>query len=212
MPLCRKLNDLHRGTPPRKPDWNELVEEAIRKAQETGKLSYVLCSNGPIFAMPDSDVSLLLRDYHRVKERGFWGEIGPYPKPTLDDSDYDFQRVAYGVQCSFNQMNGLKYRLLYAAPVDKDIEAWRDLLNAVDPSEYIYFEYAENWACLLESFMSEGQTLTDIAERLSFYCDVGGAYGVKVAVDILYRTWVHGSALRDWYVACYGVDALLNPD
>jgi len=64
------------------------------------------------------------------------------------------------------------------------------------------FQYAEKWAELLEAAITSGQTLEDVADRLSHKADQGiGITGFQygAAASILSTCWIHGEQLRRWH-------------
>jgi hypothetical protein len=86
--------------------------------------------------------------------------------------------------------------------IDSKIEEYKaGLANNTDPYGAEIYRYAERWADLMESQMTEGKSLADIAESTSREADTSGItgfmYGASVAV--LSRFWGHGEELRKWH-------------
>lgn len=70
-----------------------------------------------------------------------------------------------------------------------------------DPYGSAIIRYAVNWANIMESKMSNGEKLEDIAEKTSHDADTEGITGYMygAAVSILANCWVHGERLRKWH-------------
>ena len=92
-----------------------------------------------------------------------------------------------------------------------------------DPYGVAIFAYAERWANLMETRMSDGSRLEDIAQQASHDADTDGITGFMygAAVATLSKTWAHGEELRRWHnkdvqISSEGEDAndkggVLNP-
>ena len=61
--------------------------------------------------------------------------------------------------------------------------------------------YAINWADIMESKISNGEELENIAEQSSFDADTEGITGFMygAAVFVLATCWEHGEELRRWH-------------
>ena len=61
--------------------------------------------------------------------------------------------------------------------------------------------YAINWADIMESKISNGEELENIAEQSSFDADTEGITGFMygAAVSVLASCWEHGEELRRWH-------------
>jgi hypothetical protein len=71
------------------------------------------------------------------------------------------------------------------------------------------YDFAEDWAALMESQLSEGASLSDIAEKTCHIADYDGITGFMYgcAVSILVTQWKHGEELRVWHNTQYDVDS-----
>lgn len=63
------------------------------------------------------------------------------------------------------------------------------------------YEYANRWACLMETHIANGKALASIAKQTSHEADTDGITGFmySAAVSILAEVWVHGEQLRFWH-------------
>lgn len=83
----------------------------------------------------------------------------------------------------------------------KDKKAWnKGLKKNKDAYGAEVYRFAEDWANLMESRMSKGGHLNDIAEETSFEV-AGGITGFMYgcAVSILSGVWKYGEELRKWH-------------
>lgn len=73
--------------------------------------------------------------------------------------------------------------------------------NNTDPYGSGVVRYATKWADLMESEMSSGKKLSEIADKTSHDADVEGITGFMYgcAVSVLARCWEHGEELRRWH-------------
>jgi len=82
-------------------------------------------------------------------------------------------------------------------------ELWKKGLevNQKDPYGARIYEYALDWANLMEDEIAKGKKLEDVAvecDRKANYDGITGfMYGA--AVSILSQAWVHGETLRRWH-------------
>lgn len=78
-------------------------------------------------------------------------------------------------------------------------ETWVD--NNKDPYGGAVISYAKRWAEMMETQMSEGAKLEDIAKDASHKADVEGITGYMygAAVSVLASCWEHGEELRRWH-------------
>lgn len=86
-------------------------------------------------------------------------------------------------------------------------ELWESgLAKNTDTYGHCCYEYAEAWAKLMQSEISNGKTLIDCAQKtsyeLGFFGITGYMYGA--AVHILAGCWKHGEDLRKWHNGEYG--------
>ncbi len=83
------------------------------------------------------------------------------------------------------------FKKLLECNTDDDTSSWytREILK-----------YAERWANIMESRLSDIVTVADIAESTSAEADNGiSGYMYNVAVILLVRCWKHGEELRRWH-------------
>lgn len=84
----------------------------------------------------------------------------------------------------------------------KDQEAWDKIVAVnVDPYSKCAVDYARDWAKLMQSELSKGSKLEDIAGSTSFALGFHGITGFMygAAVQMLSQCWEHGEALRVWH-------------
>jgi hypothetical protein len=84
----------------------------------------------------------------------------------------------------------------------KDQERWNEWVTKnQDPYGGQVIKYVERWADMMESEMSEGKQLEDIAGHLSHKADTTGLTGFMYgcAVNCLSQVWEHGEQLRKWH-------------
>ena len=70
-----------------------------------------------------------------------------------------------------------------------------------DPYGTAIFEFAIRWANLMETLISQGKSICDIAKQTSRDADTEGitVFMYGAAVSILATYWVHGEELRKWH-------------
>lgn len=98
----------------------------------------------------------------------------------------------------------------------KDIEAYKAQKDKnSDPYGSGIMEYAEGWAKLMQSEISQGKTVSDCAERTSFEMGFMGITGFMygAAVMTLATHWKHGEELKKWHNSKYNHkgDGVVNP-
>lgn len=88
---------------------------------------------------------------------------------------------------------------LMTGKTDKDWQDWKNKNS--NPYNTEIMRYVEAWANLMESEMSKGKKLSDIAEQTSYEANTTGItefmYGA--AVSILSVAWTYGEELRKWH-------------
>jgi hypothetical protein len=79
-----------------------------------------------------------------------------------------------------------------------DYAAWK--ANNTDSYSARVFTYAEEWASLMDLWISTGGTLASVAEPASRDADYDGISGAMydMACGILFRHWHRGAELRAW--------------
>ena len=67
--------------------------------------------------------------------------------------------------------------------------------------------YAKYWADMMESEISKGNTLSEIAYETSFEADTIGISGnmFRYAVKFLVNCWEYGNELHRWYKEYYNI-------
>lgn len=84
----------------------------------------------------------------------------------------------------------------------RDEALWNlGLKNNEDPYGRRVYEFAADWAALMEEKMREGAKLEDIAKATSHEADTDGITGYMygAAVNVLSQVWEHGERLRRWH-------------
>jgi hypothetical protein len=84
----------------------------------------------------------------------------------------------------------------------KDEATWNRCVEVnSEPYGKAAVDYAEAWANLMETKMSEGKELEDIADSSSHDADTDGITGFMygAAVSMLAQCWEHGEQLRRWH-------------
>ncbi len=73
--------------------------------------------------------------------------------------------------------------------------------NSTDPYSRGVVDYTEAWALLMETAITSGSPLEDIAGPTSHQADTDGITGFMYgcAVSALARYWEHGEQLRRWH-------------
>lgn len=97
-----------------------------------------------------------------------------------------------------------------------DVDGWNDWkAKNTDGYGAAIFEYAENWAKLMQVEMKSGKKLVECAEPTSFQLGFLGITGFMygAAVSILAKCWKHGEDLRKWHNKEYNRegDGVVNP-
>lgn len=97
-----------------------------------------------------------------------------------------------------------------------DPKLWEQgLAKNTDPYGRCAYEYAENWAKLMQVEMSQGKTLIECAEKTSHELGYLGITGFMYgcAVNVLSHCWKHGEELRKWHNKEYDHegDGVVNP-
>jgi len=83
-----------------------------------------------------------------------------------------------------------------------DEATWKRMVQ--DGSNDVYngaiVRFAERWANMMETEMSSGAKLSDIAQRTSDDADTDDITCTMhgIAVSIMVRVWVHGDELKRW--------------
>lgn len=93
--------------------------------------------------------------------------------------------------------------LSVAGPIELvDEEGWNKFKsNNTDGYGGRVVRYAEEWARLMQTRLSNGETIPQCADELSRLADDDGITGYMYgcAVGVLAKVWKHGEALRRWH-------------
>lgn len=84
----------------------------------------------------------------------------------------------------------------------KNEEAYKELKDSQDSLYGLScIKYAEQWANLMETEISKGKEVKEVAKDLSYQTDVEYMTMAMytAGVEILIKHWVYGEALRKWY-------------
>jgi hypothetical protein len=168
----------------------------------------------------ETKLELLLRDYHTAFLLD-WSIIGPYTQDEYTDElkaqiseveqarekqRAEQQRIWYqeretALKALETQINGVEFAIKPRS--ETALRAWR----ANNESGYgrAIIEYAMTWARLMQSKISRGYRLKDIASLASHEADTDGITGFMfgAAVRVLSDVWVYGDDLRIWHNARY---------
>jgi len=198
------------------------INHAISSCIERARIECDECKfefNGvTVVVAADSDPALIYRDWYRGMNR-FIGEsptVGPYPKAELSadeiasdaaireeqDKKYAIQQEEYAKKAR-EQKALLDGALSVAGPIELvDEDGWNKFKsNNTDGYGGRVVRYAEEWARLMQTRLSNGETIPQCADELSHLADddgiTGNMYGC--AVGVLAKVWKHGEALRRWH-------------
>lgn len=97
----------------------------------------------------------------------------------------------------------LEGALSIAGPIELiDEKTWNECKeNNRDPYGVRCVRYAEEWARLMQTRISNGETVASCAEELSRLADDGDIMGFMyvASVSVLAKCWKHGEELRRWH-------------
>lgn len=209
-------------------NFHTVAERASQIAASLKKTVVFEFNDIECFVAAGTNLELLWRDYsnsHLME----WRAIGPvcteqYPADVEAElqrrtKERHEKRVKERVEQDKKDNVEREYFLKITDGVQIDLidreqwESWK--AKNTDPYGQGIFEYAESWAKLMQKEISEGKTLTDIAEHTSFQLGFMGITGFMygAAVNILSNCWIHGETLRVWHNAKYKHhgDGVVNP-
>lgn len=176
----------------------------------------------------NTNTDLLYRDYANAWTME-WKEVGPdcpidYPleiKAELTKrKDDDIAKEE--IRRNEVEIKDKEERRLFAEKTRgieielKNIEGWNKS-KSINTDGYgsCVLEYAEGWAKLMQSEISKGKELKDIAQPTSFELGFLGITGYMygAAVSILSQCWKYGEELRKWHNKEYNHegDGVVNP-
>lgn len=195
------------------------IREAIRKATEIAAqhapAAVRFDFNGVAVAVcADSDPDLIYRDWSRALSGCIPPQVGPYPAAQLTPEEQESdariraenERRRKGAAEAKRKVTEAK--LVTVPPMTvTDQAAWQSWKDSnADPYGSAVIRYAETWARLMESAMTGGATLEDVADATSHEADIEGVTGFMhgAAVHCLASCWVHGDQLRRWHNQQWG--------
>lgn len=194
------------------------ISRAIDQAESSGEPVQFKFNGIAVVVERDSNPDLIYRDWSRAIS-GYLGEsatVGPHPKRELSDgeltrdaeiqADNDARRArrdAEAAQLQERQRLALRGALGNAGTISlRDAAAWASFVAAnQEPYGARVVRYADEWARLMQSRISNGETIAECAEELSRLADDDGITGFMyvAAVSILARCWAHGDELKAWH-------------
>lgn len=204
-----KLEDLRAGSQ---------FDAVAKKAQEFAieKKGVVEFNFNTIICLVDSETNLewLMRDFQHAHGME-WKTVGPDCKESYDDEtlaeierrdtkakeESQLAQEEYDIKCNLERdtvnkkIENVEFEII-------DQKVWDDWKAAQkDDTGYgtAIFEYAENWAKLMQLEMSNGKTLAECARSTSHEADFLGITGFMhgSALQLLEKNWKHGEGLRE---------------
>lgn len=194
------------------------IKNAITDAQANGDECQFEFNGVTVVVSGASDPDLIYRDWSRGLS-GYLGDnptVGPYPKPELSEAEKASDATIKAAndrkraerQAEFDKEQAAKSLILQGAlsvagPIELIDEASWHLCKEknTDPYGGRVIRYAEEWARLMQTRISNGETVAECADELSHLADDDGITGFMygVAVSLLSKCWKHGEALRRWH-------------
>lgn len=101
--------------------------------------------------------------------------------------------------------------------IKEKLDDWNKFVEVNSHNDYskAVVDYAKRWAELMETEISKGNKLVDIADRTSREADTDGITGFMYgcAVNVLSQMWERGEELCKWHNKEYGYDGdgIVNP-
>lgn len=208
------------------------IDKAISKAKEVGCLVHTVFNDVHVTVAADSDPKLIYRDWDRAMQGYIAKKVGPYPAATLtaDELASDAKIEAANEQRRMERQaewqeqeaadKAAKAAILAdAPPMERDEAKWAEGIAAQGGDGYgvAIYEFAQDWARLMQKRIAAGEKIPDIAEDCCSVADkgigiTGFMYGAAVAVLSLH--WKHGEELRRWHNGQYGkpdIPGVVNP-
>jgi len=166
---------------------------------------------------PESDLDLLLRDFHRAMS-GYIPTVGPNPKPKLSPEDLaNDERIEASNQAHRAEQEARRREKVQAkhdrvtarmmnAPAmeftNQKAEAdWQSWVDAnTDFLGAGIMTYAERLARMIQLEMSEGKTFSEAYESSWLEADLEDMSGVSAsaAEQVLIQTWRYGTELENY--------------
>lgn len=198
------------------------IDAAIADAKKAGCLLRFDFNCITVTVAGDSNATLIRRDWSRAMDGKTDGDVGPHPQHVLTADQIARDEQIDAENEARRAVNEAQYRLraeedrkehaaaLAAAPVmEREETKWTQGIEAQNGSAYglATFQFAEDWARLMQARITAGENLSDIADECCTVADkahgiTGFMYGC--AVSILAETWIYGDTLRRWHNTKYG--------
>jgi hypothetical protein len=197
------------------------IKESLIELVEAAKVNHQFVKiqiNGVNFHIQgNSRPDLLYRDYFRALRGHIDNLVGPYPYLELTpaeikrETQLDAQReqammdsLNQAIQLSQERTLQFEKKYLHLPQIELiDQQAWQADKDSCAGDDYslAIVEFAERWARLMQSQISQGKTISEIAKQTENEADTevitGHMYGQ--AVYLLSKHWIHGEALRTWH-------------
>jgi hypothetical protein len=193
------------------------IVEMIKLAKSGGYTAKQELNDVIITVNGDSIADYIFRDQVRAQKGYIFTQVGPYPYPSLSksalQSDKRIQKLIdtrkklqYSKFVKKQKQKVLEFNLILECcpPMERDEEVWQKGL--ADQNNHPFgtdcYEYAEDWARLMQKGISDGKRLEDIAYEYSNIANIPysiteAMYGISVS--ILSGCWIYGEALRKWH-------------
>lgn len=195
---------------------NTAIAEAIELAAEENRTIKFDFNGVEVSVVGNSNPELVYRDWSRALNGYIAKNVGPNPNPVLTDEEKandarieaeneqrrQQQQAEYEAKATAKS-NAVEAKLNDAKPMElADEAAWQEFK---DKNQDGYgggvVTYAERWARLMQTEMTNGKKLEDVADATSHEADLEGITGFMYgcAVSTLARCWKYGDQLRRWH-------------
>ena len=209
-------------------------QNAITKALDIAVRSHErvqMVFNGVTIVIDEkSELDLLDRDFSLAMEGCIDKHVGPFPETThskvelarfvdvrAENERREKTRQEELAEETQSKQDHVSAALATAPQIDVSdpVEWQRQVSINSDPYGAATIQYAERWARLMQAAIASGETLADVAGKLSHDADIDGLTGFMYgcAVDVLSTCWVHGEELRKWHNGKYNHtgEGVVNP-
>lgn len=206
------------------------IDEAIKLAAKNNCIVWFDFNQCKVKVSATTNKEHLMRDFDTHYIMG-WKEIGhecvvEYSQDLKDEiSEKESIQSAKSALSSaeYAHKEGKKKREIIsktngAEMIFKDKGLWDvGLSKNTDGYGGAVYEFAKNWALLMQLEISKGKSIKDIAGETSHQADTVGLTGFMygAAVSVLSACWMHGEDLRKWHNKEYGVsedkEGVVNP-
>lgn len=198
------------------------IDEVIKEAGAANDLAEMDFNGVKVTLAGDSDAGRIYRDWSRAMEGKTAKAVGPYPAATLTAEELASDVRVEAENKARQKAREAEWRreceearkehaaaLAGAPAMERSEPRWAQGIAAQKGSAYGLetYQFAEDWARLMQVRIAAGENLSDIADECCTVADkahgiTGFMYGC--AVGILAETWVYGDTLRRWHNAKYG--------